>query len=35
MIYGTIGIHPHETKNKITSDIIVKNLIKYKNYWYW
>jgi len=27
MIYGTIGIHPHETtKNKITSDIIVKNL---------
>ncbi|MDA7556559.1 TatD family hydrolase [Candidatus Pelagibacter sp.] len=25
MIYGTIGIHPHETtKNKITSDIIVK-----------
>ena len=27
MIYGTIGIHPHETtENKITSDIIVKNL---------
>ena len=27
MIYGTIGIHPHETtKNKITSDILVKNL---------
>ena len=27
MIYGTIGIHPHETtKNKITSDIIVKNI---------
>jgi TatD DNase family protein len=26
MIYGTIGIHPHETTlNKITSDIIVKN----------
>ena len=26
MIYGTIGIHPHETtKNKITSDIIVKD----------
>jgi len=26
MIYGTIGIHPHETtQNKITSDIIVKN----------
>ncbi len=26
MIYGTIGIHPHETaKNKITSDVIVKN----------
>jgi len=26
MIYGTIGIHPHEaTNNKITSDIIVKN----------
>jgi len=29
MIYGTIGIHPHETtKNKITSDIIVQNLIE-------
>ena len=28
MIYGTIGIHPHETtENKITSDIILKNLI--------
>ena len=27
MIYGTMGIHPHETtKNKITSDIIVKNI---------
>ncbi len=27
MIYGTIGIHPHETTdNKITSDFIVKNL---------
>ena len=27
MIYGTIGIHPHETtKNKITSDIIIKNI---------
>ena len=27
MIYGTIGIHPHETnENKITSDIIVKNI---------
>tara|TARA_B100001093_G_scaffold415417_1_gene405839 strand:- start:536 stop:1303 length:768 start_codon:yes stop_codon:yes gene_type:complete len=26
MIYGTIGIHPHETiKNKITSDYIVSN----------
>ena len=24
MIYGTIGIHPHETtQNKVTSDIIV------------
>ena len=31
MIYGTIGIHPHETtKNKITSDIIVKNITEYK-----
>jgi len=31
MIYGTIGIHPHETtKNKITSDTIVKNIIKNK-----
>ena len=29
MIYGTIGIHPHETnKNKITSDIIIKNIIE-------
>ena len=27
IIYGTIGIHPHETTtNKITSDIIVKNI---------
>jgi TatD DNase family protein len=27
IIYGTIGIHPHETdKNEITTDIIVKNL---------
>ncbi len=27
IIYGTIGIHPHETKNnKIDSDFIVKNL---------
>jgi len=27
MIFGTIGIHPHETAdNKITSDIIIKNL---------
>ena len=27
IIFGTIGIHPHETtKNKITSDIIVKNI---------
>ena len=31
MIYGTIGIHPHETtKNKITSDIIIKNIIENK-----
>ena len=30
MIYGTIGIHPHQTtENKITSDIIVKNLSIY------
>ena len=29
MIYGTVGIQPHETnKNKITSDIIVKNIIE-------
>jgi TatD DNase family protein len=28
IIYGTFGIHPHETtQNKITSDIIVKNFI--------
>jgi TatD DNase family protein len=27
MIYGTIGVHPHETKNNnITSDFIVQNL---------
>ena len=27
MIYGTIGIHPHEaTKNKITSDFIIENI---------
>jgi TatD DNase family protein len=27
MIFGTIGIHPHETTdNKITTDIIVKNI---------
>ena len=27
IIYGTIGIHPHETShNKITSDFIIKNL---------
>ena len=26
IIFGTIGIHPHETaNNKITSDIIIKN----------
>ena len=31
MIYGTIGIHPHETtKNKITSDTIVKNITENK-----
>ena len=31
MIYGTIGIHPHETsENKITSDIIVKNITENK-----
>ena len=30
IIYGTIGIHPHETnKNVITSDIIVEKLNKY------
>jgi len=28
IIYGTIGIHPHETtQNKITSNIIIKNFI--------
>jgi TatD DNase family protein len=28
MIYGTIGIHPHETtQNKITSNTIIKNFI--------
>src|SRR6056300_1240533 len=27
IIYGTIGIHPHETnENKITSDMIIKNI---------
>ena len=30
MIFGTIGIHPHETdKDKITSDFIFENLEKY------
>ena len=30
IIYGTIGIHPHETyKDVITSDIIIKNLNNY------
>jgi TatD DNase family protein len=29
IIYGTIGIHPHETKeNKISADFIAKNLAK-------
>src|SRR5210317_957550 len=29
IIYGTIGIHPHETnENKITSDIIIKSIIE-------
>ena len=31
IIFGTIGIHPHETtENKITSDIIVKNITENK-----
>ena len=31
MIYGTIGIHPHETdKDKITSDFIIDNLKKHQ-----
>ena len=31
MIYGTIGIHPHETnENLITAETIIKNLNKYK-----
>ena len=31
MIYGTIGIHPHETdKNKITSEFILENLKKHQ-----
>jgi TatD DNase family protein len=31
IIYGTFGIHPHETaNNRITSDIIVKNLSDYE-----
>ena len=31
MIYGTIGIHPHEsTKNKITSDFIIENITTIK-----
>ena len=31
MIYGTIGIHPHETdKDKITSDFIIENLKKHQ-----
>ena len=36
MIYGTIGIHPHETnKDVINSDFITKCLKENKNYWYW
>ena len=31
MIYGTIGVHPHETdKNKITSEFILENLKKHQ-----
>ena len=31
MIYGTIGIHPHEsTKNKLTSDFIIENITTIK-----
>ena len=31
IIFGTIGIHPHEAAdNKITSDIIIKNIIDNK-----
>jgi TatD DNase family protein len=31
MIYGTIGVHPHEsTKNKITSDFIIENITTIK-----
>ena len=37
MIYGTYGIHPHETKdNHVDKETIIKNVKKkYKNYWYW
>ena len=31
IIFGTIGIHPHETdKNKINSEFFIKNLMKIK-----
>ena len=36
MIYGTFGIHPHESNNNIiSSDIIIKNLRKSKNHRNW
>ena len=34
MIYGTFGIHPHETnKDKVTKDQILNEISKEKNYW--
>ena len=35
MIYGTVGIHPHESsKDKINSNYLIDNAIKQKkNYW--
>ena len=36
MIYGTIGIHPHESStNIITAKEIIDNLSEQKNYRYW
>ena len=36
MIYGTYGIHPHETEsNQVNKQTIIKCVMKMKNNWYW